>query len=250
MSRESSQPAQKQMSTRMAIGLLIILIGYALMQPYLNKRFGLDLPTLPGLADQAGQEADEQAQPGEEGQEDSEGVADLAARSDSDQQQPGSSTSKDESNQPKKTELGKTSQSERGPPSDEKLRYGVLKSLGGENYQSPAGLLYVSRGSSEHRLEHLARHLKDIPDRRGPHGVFDGDMSQVLRWLDETYQLAEAGKSGAKILPQGNRTVYEAKFEKPVGYVGGSTGKRDGNPAAFKIKLVLEGMKVITAYPL
>lgn len=247
MSRNSSQRTHKQMSTRMAIGLLIMLIGYALMQPYLNTRFGLDLPTLPGLAGEAGQGGEEQAQVGEEGQED---LEDLASRPNSDSYRSGSSTSQAESIPPKKAELGKTSQSERGPPSGKNLRYGVLKSLGGENYQSPAGLLYVSRGSSEHRLEHVARHLKDIPDRRGPQGVFDADMEQVLRWLDETYRRAESGKSGAKILPQGNRTVYEATFDKKVGYVGGSVGKRDGNPAAFKIKLVLEGKNVITAYPL
>jgi len=237
------------MSIRMGIGLLIILIGYALMQPYVDKRFGLDLPTVAGLADEAGQADGEQPQAGEEVQGDSEGT-DLAARTNAESQQSGSSTSNDELTTPKKTELGKTSRSERGPPSGESLRYGVLKSLGGENYQSPAGLLYVSRGSSEHRLEHLARHLKDVPDRRGPHGVFDADMGRVLRWLDETYQRAESGKSGAKMQPQGNRPVSEAKFDKQVGYVGGSTGKRDGNPAAFKIKLVLEGKKVITAYPL
>ena len=232
MSRNPSQRTHKQMLTRMAVGLLIMLIGYALIQPYLKTRFGLDLPALPGLAGEAGQEAGEQA--GEDGQEDSEGFTDLVRDPDSDLHGYGSPNSKAESIPPKRTELGKTSQSERGPPSGKNLLYGVLKSLGGESYQSPAGLLYVSRGSSEHRLEHVARHLKDIPDLRGPHGVFDGDMEQILRWLDETYQRAESGKRGAKILPQGNRTVYEANFDKQVGYVGGSVGKRDGNPAASR----------------
>lgn len=131
----------------------------------------------------------------------------------------------------------------------EDLLYGLLKDAGREVYISPAGLRYT-RGSEEgHRLKHVEKHLKDIPDRPGKHGVFDGDMAQVLRWIDDAYTRGKQGAKGVRKRDEDGRTVYEVPFTKPIGYIGGRDGKRDNNPDAKRLRLVVEGDQVITAFP-
>ena len=83
-----------------------------------------------------------------------------------------------------------------GSPSDslgeENLRYGLLRGTKRQEFVSPAGLRYT-RGSEEgHRLDHLARHLEDQPERPG-RWSFRGDMHRVLLWLDEAYQRNQIG---------------------------------------------------------
>jgi hypothetical protein len=34
-----------------------------------------------------------------------------------------------------------------------------------------------------------------------------------------------------------------------IGYVGGRDGKREGHPPTHRLKMILEGDRVITAYP-
>lgn len=132
---------------------------------------------------------------------------------------------------------------------DPQLKFGLLKSVGNEVYLSPAGLRYT-RGSEEgHRLKHVERHLSDIPDRPGKHGVFDGDMPQVLRWIDDAYTRGKQGAKGVRKQQEDDRTVYEVPFAKPIGYIGGRDGKRARNPEAKKLRLVVEGDRVITAFP-
>ncbi len=127
--------------------------------------------------------------------------------------------------------------------------YGLLKDVGREVYISPTGLRYT-RGSEEgHRLKHIEKHLKDIPDRPGKHGVFDGDMAQVLRWIDDAYTRGKQGAKGVRKREEDGRTVYEAPFTKPIGYIGGRDGKRDNNPDAKRLRLVVDGDQVITAFP-
>jgi hypothetical protein len=127
--------------------------------------------------------------------------------------------------------------------------YGILRETAADDYLSPAGLRYT-RGSAEgHRLKHIERHLVDDPGRPGKHGVFDGDMPQVIRWIDEAYGLAKRGARGTRKSEEDGRIVYEASFSKPIGYVGGRDGRRDNNPDARRLRLVVEGNKVITAFP-
>lgn len=124
-----------------------------------------------------------------------------------------------------------------------------LTEVGPDHYRSPAGLFYT-RGSEEgHRLKHLATHLEDQPTWPGPHGVFDGDLDQVLRWVDEAYQKAKNGDRSARTIDDDESTKYEVTFDEPIGYVGGSEGKRKGNPSTKRLRLIVIGQNVITAFP-
>ena len=148
-----------------------------------------------------------------------------------------------------KAEPPKSTASGGSNTADANLLYGLLKDVGREVYISPAGLRYT-RGSEEgHRLKHIEKHLKDIPDRPGKHGVFDGDMAQVLRWIDDAFTRGKQGAKGVRKREEDGRTVYEVPFAKTIGYVGGRDGKRDNNPDAKRLRLVVEGDQVITAFP-
>jgi hypothetical protein len=62
----------------------------------------------------------------------------------------------------------------------------------------------------------------------------------------------ERAKSGQKTTTQvdDDRTIYTVDLESRVGYVGGSSGRRRDNPPARRVRLVLEGNNVVTAFPL
>ena len=68
---------------------------------------------------------------------------------------------------PKKSNSNVGSKANRAPSDP------YLKSAGGKNLKSPAGLVYTG-GQKEHRTDHVLRHAHDIPNRDGPHGVFLG----------------------------------------------------------------------------
>lgn len=105
-------------------------------------------------------------------------------------------------------------------------------------------------GSAEgHRLEHLKRHTKDDPRRRGSHGVFEGGMEGALKTIDAAYSRAKNNQRTTKEV-DGDRTIYTVDLGKRIGYVGGSTGQRRGKPMARRVRLVLEGNYVVTAFPL
>ena len=45
------------------------------------------------------------------------------------------------------------------------------------------------------------------------------------------------------------RTVIEADFDTPIGYIGGRDGKRDNHLPARRLRLVVDDTDVITAFP-
>ena len=160
------------------------------------------------------------------------------------EKQPTEKTPATVSSAPKAAEPKQTKPNDSGD-----LLYGLLKDTGREVYVSPAGLRYT-RGSEEgHRLKHLEKHLKDIPDRPGKHGVFDGDMAQVLGWIDDAYTRGKQGAKGVRKRDEDGRTVYEVPFTKTIGFIGGRDGKRDNNPDAKRLRLVVDDDQVITAFP-
>ncbi len=233
--RPTSTSSSSPISTKWAVGVIAALIAYALLQPVLNKQLGWQLPALANL-----QQGDTPA-PESPGQ-------DKVKVKDKVNDNPDSPAVKSADTQT-------TSNSKPAPPkptveqSNDSLRYGLLRETSPDDFLSPGGLRYT-RGSAEgHRLNHLERHLEDDPGRPGKHGVFDGDMGQVIRWIDEAYALAKSGAKGSSKTEEDGRMVYEASFSKPLGYIGGRDGRRDNNPDARRLRLVVEGNKVITAFP-
>ena len=98
-----------------------------------------------------------------------------------------------------------------------------LKQIGEETWLSPAGLRYHGRDpEGRTRVEHVCRHLADMPRREGSHGVFDGGRSVALAVIDEAWQLART----RHLRPQreGDRSSYTVDMGRRIGFLGGRTG--------------------------
>jgi len=205
--------------------IIFLLIAYGMLQPTVNRRMGWNLPTLAQLlGDESGWVEQDVAQP--------------------QRKQP---TNSDVASVPKtRTTDNRSGTSD---TQNDSLLYGLLRQTRRDEYVSPAGLRYTPGSEEGHRLEHLKKHLEDQPSRPGRHGVFHGDMPQVLRWLDDAYSRAKAGAKGTKKFEEDGRTVYEVTFSKPVGYVGGREGKRQNNPDSKRLRMVLDEDRLITAFP-
>lgn len=120
-----------------------------------------------------------------------------------------------------------------------------------QKFRSTAGLMYVQGSADGHRLKHVLKHAKDIPDKN-IHGVFDGDgdRDKILAWIDVAYESGKKGGRGTKVERQGDRTVYTVRMSQRIGYVGGRSGKRSNYPECRYLRLVVEnGNEVVTAYP-
>lgn len=123
-----------------------------------------------------------------------------------------------------------------------------LVRIDGDRYRSPAGLIYGPGSQHGHRLQHVLAHGRDDSNRPGPHGVFiDGDQESIVRLIDEAY-VAGGDRSESRL--EGGRRELTVDMGRTIGYVGGQVGIRDGHPECDHIRIVLEGMNVITAYPL
>jgi RHS repeat-associated protein len=126
---------------------------------------------------------------------------------------------------------------------------GRLRAVARGIWESAAGLRYGPGSAQGNRVLHVLEHAADIPGRAGAHGVFAGGRSAVLGTIDSAYQVVRGGGPGVTAVQQGARTVYTVPMGRTVGYVGGRSGAAAGNPAASHIRLVLEGINVITAFP-
>ena len=97
------------------------------------------------------------------------------------------------------------------------------------------------------------QHTKDDLDKP-VHGVFEAQSNQpeqatVVALIDEAYQRAQTGGRGVSKSQQQGRTEWTIDMNRRIGYMGGQRGKRENQPACYKLRLVLEGKDVITAYP-
>ncbi len=223
------------------------LIAYSLAQPLANRKFGWKLPSLASLL--GGQPEHRKSNTPDLAADNVAGPAEENS-SDKTRTRTGKSETPPKSSLPTRNNQV-TDVASNNPPAtaDGQLLHGMLRETRRDEYVSPAGLRYT-RGSEEgHRLHHIARHLEDVPDRPGRHGVFEGDMRQVLLWLDEAYERAKSGAKGTKIREEDGMTVNEVTFDKPLGYIGGRDGGRSGNPSSKRLRLVLDGDRVITAFP-
>ena len=125
-----------------------------------------------------------------------------------------------------------------------------LKQVGREAWMSPAGLRYQGHDPEGlNRVEHVERHTRDIPDRDGPHGVFDGGREVAFAVIDEAWDLAEKKKLRADV--EGDRSSYLVRMNRRVGYLGGKTGKERGNPPLDRVFIVFETdtKNIVTAFP-
>ncbi len=225
---------------------LLALVGlYSFAAPMANERFGWNLPAI--KADAAGNVKLDEA----------------AAKSDSQKQ----NSDKQTSDKPKTVQAGSTktlspnvapesssrdnrnANQNANPPTDSDLRYGLLREVSRDRFISPAGLLYTPGSAEGHRLEHLRRHTVDDPDRPGSHGVFDGDMEGALAVIDKAFDRAKK-KQRTTVTQDDDRTIYTVDMGGRVGFIGGRTGRSKRNPMARRVRLVIEGNRVITAYPM
>lgn len=221
----NSSPPRRSLGKRSKVGgiAVVVLVGlYSLAAPYINDRFGLDLPAI--RADSDGQvrvvDADR---------------TQASSRSDA---------------RPTVTEQSKASPSNSQQSSaDNDNLYGMLRDVGRNTYLSPAGLRYTPGSAEGHRLDHLKRHTKDDPERPGSHGVFDGGMEGALQSIDNAYERAKKGQRTTTKNDDG-RTIHTVQMDGRVGFVGGREGNRKRKPMATRIRIVLDGDRVITAYPM
>ena len=261
----NSTPSRRSNRSRSKLGgiAVVVLVGvYSLAAPYLNDRFGLELPAL--RADSNGQ-----VRVIEEGQD---RVAEKSPATTNNEQPTAPidhSASKVKPKSPSKQSRGpladrmrpsnrggnsgsantkEASTAKHATQSDEE-QFGILKEISRDRYVSPAGLLYTPGSAEGHRLEHLRRHTKDDPGRPGSHGVFDGGMEGALKTIDRAYERAKKGQRTTTKQDKG-RTIYTVDMGGRVGYVGGRDGNRKRKPMARRVRIVLDGRRVITAYPM
>lgn len=125
----------------------------------------------------------------------------------------------------------------------------VLEEVGRGAYRTPAGLRYTRGSEHGHRIAHVLAHSVDEPNQPGQHGVFDeSDPASLLLLIDEAYEQALSGKS-TKSKKEEDRIVYNVDLNRRIGYVGGTSGKRRDYPSANGMRLVIEGDRLITAFP-
>ena len=214
---------QKSGGKKAAGGMLgvVLLVTYWFAQPVLNDQLGLNLPSLRGTTPAAQEQQDAPPQTPEAPAVATPAVDSLASEEKAAKDQP----------QPD-------------------LLHGILREVQPDRYMSPAGLLYGPGSQEGHRLKHLERHTQDQPTRPGSHGVFDGGMPAALKVIDEGFSKTKSGGSGITSEEDGDRTIYTISMGKRIGFIGGRDGNRRNKPMARRLRIVLEGNRVITAFPL
>ncbi len=199
-----------KLAWRRLVVVVVLLAAYLFLQPWLNRSLGIHLPSLGQLA----------------------GISEEASH----EKGPESS----------KRQAAKKPTSPTEPLSE---LADILREVGPDVYESPAGLRYRRGSIHGHRLKHVLAHAQDKPNRPGQHGVFDTqDVGQIVQLLDEAYQLAQAGKQ-TRTVRESPRTIHTVNLGRRIGYIGGESGSRRSHPAASHLRLVLEKQNVITAFP-
>ena len=122
-----------------------------------------------------------------------------------------------------------------------------LEDIGRDKYRSPAGLVYG--GGREHRIDHVLLHCKDNPSKP-THGIFVGSAVEVMQLVDEAYEIAKSGSGKVETNKEsGDKVTHTVSMGRVVGHTGGKKAKRQGRKELRKVKLVLAGKNVITAFP-
>ncbi len=222
-------------------GIALLFVLYAAIAPRLNERFGWGLPV-----------------PGETQRIAEQGPRDLTVPV---SPAPSPSRSNSEALPNPADETSTRDDSQRSAEGGQRSAGGIeatdaaidptrdwLRETSPNVFLSPAGLIYGPGSAEGHRLEHVRRHAADLPDRRGPHGVFEGGFLASLKTIDDAWRLAKQSVQTEKEV-DGRRTIYKVDLKRKIGFVGGRTGNSRGQPPVTVVLLVLEGNRVITAYP-
>lgn len=256
--------------TQWVLALIVLGVVYTLAQPWINRQWGWNLPSIASFieGDSSSSDSpasnsptsDSQAATRPSASRDSKTASsspnqdakDAVATNDSTHESP----IEEPSNTGTSTKNAQTRDSQSRPNSNRpdkvtaSKKYGILEEIGTNRYRSPEGLIYAPGSQEGHRLAHIERHLTDQPDRPGSHGVFEGEMEAVLTWIDEAYRKSKTKAKGTTSeVDSDGRTVIDAKFDQAIGYVGGRDGQRKKNPPAKTLRLVLDERNVITAFP-
>ena len=233
------------------VGMLVALVLYFFLQPKLNAWFGWNLPSIAAMA---GNETP--AKPASPKSASTKSASPKPAQPKAAQPELASTNpAQPKSAQPKTASTKPSAEPTKSPVTaktqqQDDSKYRILKPLGRDRYESPAGLIYAPGSEEGHRLSHIARHLEDQPDRPGSHGVFDGDMAAFLVAIDDAYKRARGHAKGTKSRLEDGMTIYEAPFDQTIGYLGGTEGARKKNPKLKKLRLVLRDRNLITAFPI
>jgi len=247
--RDAALNTLKMIPTRWAIAIVAILIGYVLLQPRANQWFGWDLPSIPAMLGEEKPKSKEMAKA--KTKEDLE-KSSTAGRKEASEREPTPSKVTTDRGKSKTQSTKLDSKSTDKPThqvSDSDKTHGILSEIGRNRFESPAGLIYGPGSEEGHRLKHIERHLADQPNRFGSHGVFEGDMEDFLAAIDDGYDRAKKGAKGTNKRTEDDSTVYEASFDKIIGFMGGKEGARRKNPPLKKIRIVVRGNSLITAFP-
>ncbi len=251
MARRSSNDTEaianvlRVLPAKWIIGLLVAVVLYFFLQPRLNQWFGWSLPSLAAMAGNEAPAKNPKLTNNKTGSAASKSPA--AIKSTAEPKSPSE-------NKPSAVSKSSSTASSGGAASpkqaDEDYKYRILKPVGRDRYESPAGLIYAPGSEEGHRLAHIAKHLEDQPERPGSHGVFEGDMASFLVAIDDAYKRARGHAKGTKSRVEDGMTVYEAPFDQTIGYLGGTEGARKRNPKLKKMRLVIRDRNLITAFPI
>lgn len=197
------------------IALVVVVLGYSYSRPTLERWFNVSLPAISGQ----GQPSDQNSPP--------------RSKPDFD---------------PYKTSLPATASASKSASAPVAGKF-ELKEVGRDRYQTPAGLLYTMGPRGEHRIEHVMRHASDQPNRP-THSVFlADDQDSVLRLIDQAYELAKAKSPRSQYEPSQGNDKYDVDMQRQVGFDGGKKGQRNNHRSLNKVRLILDGNRVITAFP-
>ena len=249
--RKTPQPNRlnRGISLKLVVFLVVGLAIYGLVQPIVNRSFGLNLPGVWQIVEQLQSPDSSKTRQAEEriAKAKEKATSPYKEKEDAD---PASPAEQDLANRTPGANAG--SEGAPIPLGDSKADVGeYLKKLSKNRFQSPVGLVYAPGSDEGHRLKHIERHLKDIPNRPGSHGVFNGTMIDFLKAIDQTYVRASRREKGTSMKEDDGATVYEASFNTPIGYLGGEAGKRQKNPKLNRMRLVIrDNNLVITAFPI
>lgn len=240
------------------VSLLVVvaIVGYLWVKPKIEQRWGIELPG-------GDSTAAEQPSTDDNSSTSTTPTINIPVQDDREVSKPatvGSETKvskveKNPTSSVNKTESRPKRQAQQKPKNLDSKKsepvLGQLKKVDKNVLESTAGLRYGPGSREGHRLKHVMLHASDQPNRSGKHGVFDGDQEEILALLDEVYLTAQkrGPPKNVRVKQDRNRTVMTVNLNRRVGFMGGQVGKSRGRPGLKKVRIVLEGKSVITAFP-